>query len=380
MSNKVVTIEDVALLAKTSPSTVSNVLNGRLDRMRPETQARIQRAMEQLGYTPNQLARQLKTGKTPILGLIVPSVANPFWGSFAQYVEEAARDRGYQVLLGNAGRDPAQEERYAESLWSYGIRGVIFGSSPLSLDYVQALVKRGMRAVTFDRDTTPMDRAAGGAIDSVSIENAKGARLATDHLLALGHRRIGFLSGPLRTASRLERLNGYRDALRAAGIAADEGLVWEGFPAHGFGDVEGAAFGRRGARELLEQPDPPTALFAINDMYALGAYAGARDVGARVPDDVSIVGFDDIAFAEIAQPPLTTIRQPLRDMLQATVAMLIDRLEGAKVGPADHLLAPPELIVRASTAPRAAKRGASARAAPKRIAGKRPEIARSEAP
>ena len=354
MASKVVTIEDVALLAKTSPSTVSNVLNGRLDRMRPETQERIQRAMAQLGYTPNQLARQLKTGQVPILGLVIPSVANPFWGAFAQCVEEAARGRGYQVLFGNAGRDPAQEERYAESLWGYGVRGVIFGSSPLSLDHVQGLVRRGLRAVTFDRDTRGADRGVGVEIDSISVDNALGARLATEHLLALGHRRIGFLSGPLRTASRLQRLEGYRGALRAAGLDPHPALVWEGLPSEGFGDVEGAEFGRRGARELLGLAEPPKALFAINDMYALGAYAGARDRGLAVPDDVSVVGFDDIFLAEVAQPALTTVRQPLREMLRTTVTMLVDRLEGSRDGPADHTVVTPELIVRASTAAREA--------------------------
>jgi len=351
MANDVVTIGDVALLAKTSPSTVSNHLNGRLDRMRPETRLRIQRAIEQLGYTPNQLARQLKTGQVPILGLIIPSVANPFWGSFAQCVEEAARDRGYQVLLGNAGRDPDQEERYAESLWGHGVRGVIFGSSPLSLDHVLGLVKRGLRAVTFDRDTRGIDFSARAVIDSISVDNAKGARLATQHLLGLGHRRIGFLSGPLRTSSRLERLEGYRSALRAAGIEPHLDLVWEGLPSRGFGDVEGAEFGRRGARELLSAAEPPTALFAINDMYALGAYAGARDLGLRVPADISIVGFDDIFLADVVQPPLTTVRQPLKEMLETTVCLLVDRLEGLRTGPAEHAVILPDLIVRASTAP-----------------------------
>lgn len=350
MAGKVVTIEDVALLAKTSPSTVSNVLNGRLDRMRPETRERIQRAMEQLGYMPNQLARQLKTGQVPILGLIIPSVANPFWGAFVQCVEEAARDRGYQVLLGNAGRDPAQEERYAESLWTHGVRGVIFGSSPLSLDHVRGLVKRGLHAVIFDRDTRGAELVEQAAIDSISIDNARGARLATEHLLALGHRRIGFLSGPLRTASRLERLDGHRSALVAAGIEPRSDLVWEGAPSKGFGDVEGADFGRRGARDLLAGAAPPSALFTINDMYALGAYAGARDLGLRIPDDVSIVGFDDIFMAQVVQPPLTTVRQPLEEMLHATVSRLIDRLEGRHDGPADHTVVTPELVVRGSTA------------------------------
>lgn len=352
MSNKVVTIEDVALLAKTSQSTVSNVLNGRLERMRPETRDRIEWAIEQLDYTPNQAARQLKTGQVPILGLIIPSVANPFWGSFTECVEEAARDRGYQVLLGNGERDPAHEKRYAESLWAHGVRGVVFGSSPLSLDYVLGLVKRGLLAVTFDRDLRNSDRSARAVIDSISVDNKVGARLATDHLLGLGHRRIGFLSGPLRTSSRLERLDGYRGALTKAGVRPDPRLVWEGLPRHGYGDVEGAEFGRRGARALLGGADPPSALFTINDMYALGAYAGVRDLGLRVPDDVSIVGFDDIFMAEFAEPPLTTIRQPLKDMLQMTVALLVDRLEGSRTGPTDHRVVVPELIVRASTTTR----------------------------
>jgi DNA-binding LacI/PurR family transcriptional regulator len=208
-----------------------------------------------------------------------------------------------------------------------------------------------MRAVTFDRDTAPLDERTESEIDSVTIQNVKGARIATEYLLSLGHRRIGFLSGPLRTASRLERLKGFRAALADAGIEADDDLVWEGSSSHGYGDVEGAEFGRRGARELLERPDRPTALFAINDMYALGAYAGAEDLGLRVPEGVSIVGFDDIAFAEVAQPPLTTVRQPLREMLHVTVSMLIDRIEGRRTGPADHLTFRPELIVRASAAP-----------------------------
>ncbi len=158
------------------------------------------------------------------------------------------------------------------------------------------------------------------------------------HGAALGHRRPGVDADarPLRHQ-------------RVVGTRGD--LVWEGSFSHGYGDVEGAEFGRQGARHLLDRPDPPTALLTINDMYALGAYAGAQDLGLRVPDAVSIVGFDDIAFAEVAQPPLTTVRQPLREMLQVTVSLLIDRLEGQRNGPAEHLTFRPELIVRASVAP-----------------------------
>jgi len=353
MASKGTTIQDVAARAATSPSTVSNLLNGRVERMRPETRGRIERAMAELGYQPNQVARQLKTGQTPILGLVVPSVANPFWGAFAQLAEETAREHGYQVLLGNAGRDPAAEERYAESLWSHGVRGVIFGSSPLSLDHLRRLVDRGMRVVTFDRGGLARggDGAAAAEIDSVSVDNVASAKLATNHLLDLGHRRIGFLSGPLRTASRLLRLEGYRAALADAGLAFDPTLVWAGAAGGGYGDVEGADLGRAGAGALLRLDDPPTAIFTINDMYALGAYAGAHDLGLAVPGALSVVGFDDIFLAPIASPPLTTVRQPLREMLRAAVPLLIRRVEGDAAGPAAHRSVPAELVVRASTAP-----------------------------
>jgi DNA-binding LacI/PurR family transcriptional regulator len=348
---KAVTIQEVAALAKTSTSTVSNLLNGRVGRMSPATRERVELAMRQLGYQANQAARQLKTGQSPILGLVIPSVANPFWGAFVQAVEEAAMERGYQVLLGNGGRDPKREQRYAESLWSHGVRGIIFGSSPLSLDYILRLVERGLHVVVFDRRLHEADTV----IDGISIDNPAGGYMATKHLLGLGHTRIGFLSGPLRTSSRLERLDGYRNALVDAGIRHDPSLVWAGASATGAGDVEGADIGRAGARALLTMAEPPTGLVAINDMYALGAYAGANDLGFSVPEDVSIVGFDDIVMAAIANPPLTTIRQPVASMMQLAVGTLIDRLEGTNAEPAQVVTVPTEIVVRQSTAPPGAR-------------------------
>jgi DNA-binding LacI/PurR family transcriptional regulator len=350
VSKRTATIQDVALLAGTSVSTVSNLLNGRVNRMRPETRVRVERAMEQLGYRANEVARHLKTGHAPIIGLIIPSVANPFWGLFAQYVEEAALTHGYQVLLGNGGRDPERGLRYAESLAAHGVRGVIFGSSPLSLNYILRLVERGMRVIVFDRSLRQSDPATQSGIDSISLDNVAGGYHATTHLIALGHRRIGFLSGPLHTSSRLERLDGYRNALIDAGIKPDPGLVWADTSRPWSGDVEGAEIGREGARVLLNGPDRPTALVAINDMYALGAFAGARDLGLSIPDDVSVIGFDDIPMASIAHPPLTTIRQPLADMLRTAVDTLVGRLEGAIAEPPHQVTVASELIVRGSTA------------------------------
>jgi DNA-binding LacI/PurR family transcriptional regulator len=204
--------------------------------------------------------------------------------------------------------------------------------------------------VVFDRDVRDVDSSKRDFIDNISIDNEMGGRLATDHLLGLGHRNIGFLSGPLHTASRLARLEGYRRASWEEGVEPGSRLIWEEAGNQHFGDVEGFELGRCGARELLGGVDPPSALFTINDMYALGAYAGVRDLGLRVPEDVSIVGFDDIPMAEIAQPPLTTIRQPVREMMETAVALLVGRLQGTYTELAEHMTVTPTLVLRASTA------------------------------
>ena len=349
-----VSLRDVARRAGVSPSTVSNVLNGRVDRMRAETSERVRLAVRELGYAPNQLARQFRTGQVRTIGLVVPSVANPFWGFVALRVEQAASERGYQVLLCNAERDPVREAHFAEMLLDSGVRGLIFGSSPLSFDHLAAFESRGLQVVAFDRS---LAGASSVIVDSVEINNVQAARLAISHLTGLGHRRIGFLSGPIRTVSRRERLAGYRQALVEAGIDPDPQLVWEGASVSTFGDAEGAALGRAGAHHLLSRPDRPTALFTINDMYAIGAYAGARDLGLRVPDDVSVLGFDDLpVLAEVATPPLTTVRQPLPEMMRTATMQLIGRLEGERSGEPEHMTASPELVVRQSTAPPAARR------------------------
>lgn len=343
-----VTIVDVAEFAQVSTSTVSNFLNGRIERMRPSTRTRIEEAISQLGYVPNRTAQQLKKGHVSILGLIVPSVANPFFGAFARYVEEVALSKGYQVLLGNSDRNSAHEKLYAEELWSQGVRGIIFGSSLVSLTYLTDVVERGLHVMAIDRVRQEADR---GTIDSVSIDNFLASRLAIGHLLSLGHRRIGFISGPIQTVNRLERLAGYRAALEEANIAFDPELICEEVLSSDFGDVEGVDLGRQGIRRLLKLANPPSAFFAINDMYAFGAYAGARDLGLQVPQDISIVGLDDIGLAEIITPALTTIRQPMRDMASYAVERIIRRIEGKLDEPSNHHILPTELVIRESTAP-----------------------------
>ena len=342
-----VTITDVARSADVSPSTVSNLLNGRSKRMRLQTKTRIENAIKELGYMPNRAAQQLKTGHARIVGLIVPSVANPFYGMFARHVEKTALAHGYQVLLCNSERDPERERDYAEELWGYGVRGIIFGSSLMQFSHLDDLVERGLHLVAFDRLTQEQDRTV---IDSIGVDNVFATRLATKHLLSLGHRRIAFLSGSVRTVSRVDRLNGYLSALEEAEIAPNEQLIWRGKSNSSFGDGDAVEMGRRGAHELFSLANRPTAVVAINDMYAFGAYAGARDLGLSIPDDVSIIGMDDIMLTEVVQPPLTTIRQPIDEIAHQATERLIGRLQETYSDPQTHMHLTPRLIVRGSTA------------------------------
>lgn len=317
-------MKDVARLAGVSVSTVSNVVNGRHQKMAPETLERVEKAINDLKYTPNAAARQLKSGLAKTLGLIVPSVANPFWGNTSQLIEKQALQLGYQVLICNAERNPELEAQYIESLHGSSVRGVILGSSPVSFDHLRDHAAKGMKIAAFDRKTKG---AQGVVACSVSIDQEMGARLATRHLIGLGHRRIGFISGPLGTSSRVSRLRGMQGELQRAGIDPDDALLWLGQGAHDFGDSQAAELGRQGIRELLTLPTPPTAVFTVNDMYALGACSGAHDLGYRVPDDLSVVGFDNIVFSEVMQPPLTTIHQPVQDMARIIVRKLVEILE-----------------------------------------------------
>lgn len=341
-----VTIYEVAREAGVSPSTVSNVLNGRPGRMLPETRGRVEEAIQRLGYRPNRAARQLRTGRIQVIGLVVPSVANPFWGTFARHLEGAALLEGYHVLLCNSERDPARERGYVEELWSDGIRGVVLCSSLPSLEHVLPLVDRGLGLVAFDRTAQAGDPAS---LVNISVDNVVGAHLAAAHLLRLGHRDIAFVSGSLRSVNRRERFRGFTDALVEAGLQPEDAIVWSGASDERYGDLDVAELGRTAARELLTGPRVPTAIMAINDMCALGVCAGIRDAGLRVGTDVSVVGFDDIVLADLAAPPLTTVRQPLPEMAAAAFAQLRERIEHGRTLPGQSLLVRPELVVRAST-------------------------------
>ncbi|WP_163508413.1 LacI family DNA-binding transcriptional regulator [Fodinicola acaciae] len=336
-----VTIQEVARAANVSPSTVSNVLNGRDGRMLPETKLRVEAAIARLGYRPNRAARQLRTGRIQMLGLVVPSVANPFWGTFAQLVESVALRSGFRVLLCNSERDPEREHEYLEELWADGVGSVVLCSSLPSIAHVEPFLRQGMRIVAFDRISQLGDPAG---LTNISVDNSLGAQLATSHLLELGHRRLAFVSGKLQSVNRQERLTGFRSTVDRLGVPA---VVWTDDGSGRGGDLDAAEVGRAAAYELLDSAEPPTAFFAVNDMCALGVCAGVRDAGLVVGTDVSVVGFDDIALADLAFPALTTIRQPLPEMAAAAVTYLVG---SADSGAGQSVMMRPELVVRASTA------------------------------
>jgi DNA-binding LacI/PurR family transcriptional regulator len=331
-----------------SPTTVSNALNGRSGRLSAATAQRLREACEELGFVPDELGRQLRRGHAKMIGLIVPSVANPFWGEFVRAAEEAARPSGFTVLSVSSDRVQERERAYTESMYQMGVRALLFGSSPVSLDYLSAWSESGLHIVVFDRRFRRGDLQA---IDCVTVDNRKGGYLAAKALVDLGHRHIGFLSGPIKTASRQDRFTGYRRALTEAGIDFDPGRVWAGSRDSTFGDPEGGDLGRAGALDLLSKDPSLTAMVTINDMYAIGAYAGIRSTGRSVPADVSVIGFDDIVLGRLLDPALSTVRQPIWAMAEVAVKRLIARVE-EEAGPEPlRQQWPPELIRRESVAP-----------------------------
>lgn len=342
-----VTIQDVARAAGVSASTVSNFLNNRAGRMVPATHERIERAIADLGYRPNRAAQQLRNGRTQTIGLVVPSVGNPFWGAFAREVEVAALKLGCNVLLCNSERDQARERRYVEELWEDGVKGIILCTSLPSLDHVGHVIDEGLRLVTFDRPAQADDPSS---VVSISIDNNVGGFVATSHLLSLGHTKIAFVSGSIRSVNRAARYRGYCDAIESAGLSVSDMPLWTTADPAQFGDVEAAQVGRTAAAELFaDGRNAPTGIVAINDMTALGFCRGLRDLGLKVGRDVSVIGFDDIILADLYDPPLTTVSQPISQMAKLAVAEAIEHGTSGATEPGRSVLLRPKLVIREST-------------------------------
>lgn len=345
MTKTVHTIEDVARYARVSISTVSNVLNGRETRMRAETLKRVQRAIAELAFRPNQSARNLKTGHVAMIGLLVPTIANPFFGSLARWIEAAANERGYGVLLCNTHRDTKRELDYAQALMAQGVRGVVIGSALQAQEHLAPLIQRGLAVVSFDRTAQhgPM------RMDYVSVDNARAGELAAEHLLALGHRQIVYVTAPLQSVNRSARVEGVRNACAAAGARLD---VHIGQTVPGQAEMEMAALGHAAVLELQAEPSTATGYIAMNDMVAVGLLSGLRQCHRHVPADVSVMGIDDLFLDSFLSPALSSIRQPTQELATAAIERLLVRINNPDE-PAHERVFLPELVQRESTASRA---------------------------
>jgi LacI family transcriptional regulator len=326
-----VTITDVARQAGVSVATVSKVINGR-DGVASETSSHVLGVVERLGYETSLVARSLRARRTHVVGILVAEF-EPFSTEILRGAGAALADTDYDVLAYAGARRSGGvgwERRHVSRLSGTLIDGAVI-VTPTVVD-----VRPGVPVVAVDPHTGP------GALPTVESDNLAGALLATRHLVELGHRRIGFLAGRSDLESARRREEGYRLALAAAGIAADPTLV----AASDFRRESS----RGPARRLLARADRPTAVFAANDLSALGVLDVAAELGLRVPQDLSVVGFDDIPQAARTDPPLTTVRQPIQEMGAAAVALLLDLIEGLTAG-ADHVRLSTTLVPRASTAP-----------------------------
>ncbi|MCL4515946.1 MAG: LacI family transcriptional regulator [Firmicutes bacterium] len=329
------TIKEVAERAGVNPSTVSRVINEdpKLS-IREETRNRILQAIEELQYRPNAVARSLRLKTTGTVGMIIPDITNPFFPEIIKGAESAASERELSLILCNTDENPEKERSYIELLTEKQVDGILLASAYIQDETVDLVTKRKIPYVLVNRTA----RNAVGA--SVRVDDVLGAQLAIQHLVALGHRRIAHISGLLYTETGLDRLEGYRRTLNQCQIP----FLSEYMVEARFSERDGYLAMER----LLALPDPPTGVFAANDLIALGAMSAIRDHGWSVPEDISVVGFNDTWLAEKVHPPLTSVKVPLYDMGYLAVESLARKILGETM-PQDKIVLKPELMIRRST-------------------------------
>lgn len=327
------TISEVAQKAGVSPTTVSHVIN-KTRFVADETRGRVERAIEEMNYRPNALARSLRNGETCTIGLILPDSANPYFAELGRTIEMTAFEAGYSVILCNTESDIEKEHIYMDVLTKKQIDGMVFVGGGEDYDSYKALLDMHVPVVALDRDYPNLE------MDVVISDNLQGGRLATQHLLDLGHTRIGCISGPSKVNLSAQRVTGYIQTLERAGLAVDQSLIVSG-------DFHPAS-GRAAAYQLLSMQDPPTAIFACNDLMAIGVLRAARDLNRRIPQDLSLVGYDDIELASYTMPPLTTVQQLKKEMGVTAVKFLLSRIQAEQSSPQRACL-PVSLAIRNST-------------------------------
>jgi LacI family transcriptional regulator len=328
------TIQDVAKKAGVAPMTVSRVIN-QSGYTSPDVRARVQAAVEELGYMPNSLARSLRIRRTNTIALILTDITNPFFTTLARGVEDAASKAGYTVIFGNTDESEEKEKHYLDMILQKRVDGILLvpaGGSVLPVEHIRHY---HTPVVVLDR------RIPGEVVDVVRCDSEQGAYRLTRLLLDLGHRQIALLNGPAGVSTSEDRAVGYLRGMREAGLAPQ--LAYGSFTVESGGAM---------TRKALKMQPCPTALIAGNNFIAIGALKAIRNAGLEVPDDVALVGFDDLPAAMIIEPFLTVADQPAYEMGCQAAELLFKRLSGEQVDPPHEILLPINLIVRSSSGSR----------------------------
>lgn len=327
------TIQDVAKMAGVSVATVSRVLNGSPS-VSESTREAVKDAIRKLNYRPNLIGRNLRRTETRMVLVLLPTIANPFYARIVKGIEDIAHKNGYNIMLCNTDSDRNREKVYLELLLNKLSDGVIFMAPELSKEELSAI-----------GESFPVVQCCEykeeARVSHVSIDNFEAARKAVKHLLGLGHKRIGLISCDNNFLSTIQREAGYRKALEEGGIAYDSSLVKRG------GDY-GFRSGWRVAKQFILMKDRPTAIFAISDVMAIGAMRAIKENNLKVPDDIAVMGFDDISFASMCDPLLTTISQPKYDLGCTAMELLLKHIR-EEVKEPEGIFLEHELIVREST-------------------------------
>jgi len=329
---EIATLKDVAERAGVSTATVSHVIN-ETRFVSEELRQRVYQAIEALNYRPDAIARSLRRRKTHNIAMIVPDISYPFLAEVARGVEDAGFELGYNVILCDSNGNLEKEATCIGILQEKKVDGIVFVAAGESSGHVQALIEQGMPVVVCDRELP------GVEVDTVIADNVGSGYQATEHLIGLGHRHIGCIAGPQELGISDKRVEGYRQTLEQHGIPLREESIARGdFRCTG---------GYEAMRELLTLDAPPTAVFACNDLMAIGTICAASKRKLRIPQDVAIVGCDDIALASFTNPSLTTVAQPKHEMGAAAVEMLVERI-GDKSRPPTRRLLSTKLVLRDS--------------------------------
>jgi len=328
------TVRDVAKLAGVSPITVSRVINN-AGYISQETRGRVEEAIRQLGYVPNTLARSLRLRQTNTLALVLTDITNPFWTTVARSVEDAASDAGFNVILCNTDESEIEQEKYLNVLLQKRVDGVLLVPVRCTRETVQFIQSQNVPLVVIDR------HIPGVEIDSVRCDSEGGGYALVHLMLGQGHRRIAMLSGPQGVSSADDRVAGYRRALAEAGLDHQNELIFYG------------EFNQQSGYEMMQKTldagPRPTAIFAANNFITMGAFKAVRDAGLKVPEDMALVGFDDLPVDLIIDPFFTVASQPAYEMGKQATELILARVAGQAPAECQEIILPTEIIVRRSS-------------------------------